>query len=93
MEAITSGILQWSILGEILFNVFINDVENRTECTVIKFTDCTKLRGVADKLCGWAAFHLDKLKNWADRNLMKLEKRKYQFLHLRRSNLAVSVNA
>lgn len=93
MEVITSGVLQWSILGEIIFNVFINDVEKRTECTLIKFTDGTKLRGVADKLCGCAAFHLDKLKNWVDRNLMKLEKRKYQFLHLRSNNLAMSVNA
>lgn len=68
-------------------------MENRTECTLIKFMDGTKLRGVDDKLCGCAAFHLDWLKNWAERNIMKLDKRKYQFLHLRRNNLAISVNA
>lgn len=93
MEAITSRVPQWLILGEILFNIFINDMGKRTECTLIMFTDGTKLRGPADKLGGCAAFHLDRLKNWADRNLMKLNKRKCQFFHLRRNNLSMSVNA
>lgn len=68
-------------------------MENRTECTQIQFMDGTKLRGVAGKLWGCAAFQLDRLKNWADRNLMKLDKRKYKFLYLRGNNLAMSVNA
>lgn len=91
MEAITSRVPRWSILSEILFTIFINDMGNITECTLIKFTESTKLRGVADKFDVCAAFH--RLKNWADRNLIKLDKRKYQFFHLRRNNLAMSVNA
>lgn len=91
MEAIASRVPWWSILGEILFNIFINDVGNITECTLIKFTDGTKLRGVADKLGGCAAFHLGKLKNWADRNLMELDKREYQFFHLGKNLLSMSV--
>lgn len=59
-----------------------------TECR-----DGTKLRGADDKLGGCAAFHLDRLKKWADRNLMELDKMKYLFLHMRRNNSAMSVNA
>ncbi|KAK4811178.1 hypothetical protein QYF61_019809 [Mycteria americana] len=58
------------------------------ECTLSKFADNTKLRGVVDTPEGCAAIQrdLDRLEKWADRILIQFSKRRCKVLHLRRNN-------
>lgn len=77
---VTSGVPQGSVLGPEPFKTFLNDTDSEVKCSFSKSADDTNLSSAIDTTEGWVAIQRDKLKNWAQENLIKSTKFKCKFL-------------
>ena len=86
--AVTSGVPQGSVLGPTLFLMFINDLEDGVQSTVLKFADDTKLYTEVTKDEGGEQRQedLDKCTEWANQWMMEFNVSKCKVLHAGRTN-------
>jgi len=82
-----------SLLGPVLFNIFINDINSGIECTPSKFVNDIKLWGAVGTTEGQGAIQRDLLDHWPQEILMRFYKAKCKVFHLDISNPPLPIQA
>ena len=77
-----------AVLGLVLFNAFVSDLDEGVVSTLGKYASESKLGAVAGTLEGCAAIQQDvgRLESWANRKLMRFSKSKCGVFQLGRNN-------
>ena len=86
---VKSGVPQGSVLGPILFIIFINDLGENIINRILKFADDTKSYGRVDSQNEVQGLQrdLDDLADWATKWGMKYNEKKCKVMHLGFNNL------
>jgi hypothetical protein len=86
---VTSGIPQGSVLGPILFIMFIDDLDEGVVGRLLKFADDTKIYGGVSSMDGRMSLQrdLDRLVEWSERWQMKFNVEKCKVMHLGSRNM------
>jgi len=81
---VISGAPQGSVLGLVLFNIFVDGMDSGIECILSKLANDTKLCSVVDMLDRRDATQRNpnRFERWACANLRKIIKVKCKVLHL-----------
>ena len=85
---VISGVPQGSVLGPILFLIYINDLENEIGSNILKFADDTKMfrRVESQEDRHQLQSDLNKLVKWAEKWQMLFNKDKCKCLHIGQAN-------
>ncbi|XP_059510326.1 adenylate kinase 2, mitochondrial isoform X1 [Stegostoma tigrinum] len=88
-RSLLSGGPQGSVLGPLLFVVFINDLDEEVEGRVSMFADDTKVGGAIDSIEGYCTLQrdIDSMQRWAEKWQMEFNLDKCEVMHFGRSNL------
>lgn len=72
----------WSLMGLVLFNICVSNMNSGIKFNLSKFDKDTKLRGAVNILDGIDAIHmdLDRLERWAHVTLFKFNTAKHKVL-------------
>ena len=86
---VNSGVPQGSVLGPVLFIVYINDIDEGINCTLSKFADDTKIMSKVESASQWQELQsdLNKLACWAEKWQMKFNVEKCKVLHIGNNNV------
>ena len=87
-KCVSSGVPQGSVLGPLLFLIFINDIDDGINSEILKFADDTKLYRKVNNTDDSVLLQsdLDKLVDWSQRWQMSFNVSKCKVLHLGQSN-------
>ena len=90
-DKVTSGVPQGSILGPLLFTIFINDLDSNVINKVLKFADDSKLWGVVETVEERIGMQkdLDTLGEWSEINQMPFNVDKCKVMHVGKKNIKV----
>ncbi len=87
-RGVKSGVAQGSVVGPVLFLIYVNDLDDGLTCKVSKFAEDTK---IASKVIStldkeFLQRDLDKLSNWAHEWQMKFNVEKCKVMHIAINN-------